>query len=369
MSEETEIRFEGVPSTPSDDDLNGAREAIPLWARLIEDGINKYASNLKMAEKYEEPKEDGATLEQAWNAYTSSGVERHLILARSVPEDQIEKIPHVTRCSPEEHIEFLKKLKSSIGELNTPTLHYDGKTGNCIRITDYDKKNDRFIYQDPRPGGSLLTKEKNMADVDAKEDGKYWSVTSKELKKVVYASFLLPHQWARLQGKNFDLMYDKWNNSVFYKHFNLKQLEVSSEQKTTSRILAPLAFKENVSIIVDSQDNGKIIKASLILNKSWIIDNFILALDISKGFIESFAPAPDSEIYNEISRAIWHLQNPNYILSMEDEDPDKSITARCVNTYMGSIRTASMNTDFGKLSFTNVKYNNKDFQKIEFTLF
>ncbi len=185
---------------------------------------------------------------------------------------------------------------------------------------------------------------------------------------MVFASFVFPHLWARIQGVDYDIVYDRWKESEFFKFVHLKQIDERAEQGMNRRLFAPGPFKDDISLIVDSNEGGKIMKASLLLNKDWMARNILLALDISKSFVTSFAPPPDKEEYGEISRALWNLRNPQFAMTVKETDPKESIVLGCVHAFMGSIGSASMTTDFGNLSFKNVTYEKEHIQEVEFIL-
>lgn len=185
---------------------------------------------------------------------------------------------------------------------------------------------------------------------------------------MVFASFVFPYLWSRAQGVDYDIIYDVWKESEFVKFFHLKQIDERSENGMNRRLFAPGPFKDYISLIVDSRESGKIMKALLLLNKDWMFRNILLALDISKSFVTSFAPPPDKEAYGEISSALWNLRNPQFAMKIKETDPKESIVFQCVHAFMGSIGSASMTTDFGNLSFKNVTYEKEHIQEIEFIL-
>src|SRR5262249_14715667 len=162
-----------------------------------------------------------------------------------------------------------------------------------ITITAYDGARNRFIYHDPWPERSLLVRENNTADVDAKPEGTRWSVTRQELERVVFAAFVFPHQWARVQGQDFDILYEQWRESEFFKRFGLRQLDEGAANGLVERVFAPGAFKDSITLSIASRPTGKITRASLSLDRDWVIANLPLALDLVKRFVMCFAPPPD----------------------------------------------------------------------------
>jgi hypothetical protein len=224
------------------------------------------------------------------------------------------------------------------------------------------------VYHDPWPERSLLCKENNMAGVDAQPDGTRWSVTAKELERVIFASFVFPQDWARLQGVDFDLTFERWRESNFFKAFQLKQTAERSENGMARKMFAAGPFKDSVTLIVDHWETSKIVRASLFLDKTWMTGNIGLALDISAGFVAAFAPAPDKAAYDEIKGALRSLRDPQSALALTRRDPGESRIVPCVRAFLGLAGRASMTTDFASLSFRNVAHEKEHIQEIEFTL-
>jgi hypothetical protein len=368
MPQESPVLFGGVPTTPSPQVFENARKNNPAWYQVLEKAYATFAARPENAGVYADPKGKGATLEQVWLSFTLYGLEPYCLLARPVPAQQIGRITRVVRQTPAELVQALMRLRDDAGAINATTLHYDGKTGHCIRLTAYDAGRDRFVYHDPWPERSLLCKENNMAGVDAQPDGTRWSVTARELERVIFASFVFPPDWARLQGVDFDLTFDRWRESNFFKAFLLKQTHERSEKGMTRRMFGAGRFKDSVTLMVDHWESGKIVRASLFLDKIWMAGNVGLALDISRNFVAAFAPAPDKAAYDEIGDALKSLRNPQSLLALKNRDPGESRIVPCIHAFMGLVERASMLTDFASLSFRNVAHEKERIQEIEFTL-
>jgi hypothetical protein len=368
MPQELPVLFGGVPTTLSPEVFENARKNNPAWSQILEKAYAAFAARPENAGVYADPTGKGATLEQSWLVFTLYGVEPYCLLARPVPAEQIGRITRVVRQTPPELVQTLMRLRDADGAINATTLHYDGRTGHCIRLTAYDAGRDRFVYHDPWPERSLLCKDNNMAGVDAQPEGTRWSVTAKELERVIFASFAFPHQWARLQGVDFDLTFERWRESEFFKAFHLKQTAERSENGMARRMFTAGPFKDSVTLIVDHWESGKIVEASLLLDKTWMAKNIALALDISRSFVAAIAPAPDRTAYDEIGAALRSLRNPQSALAMKNRDPGESTVVQCVHSFMGSVESASMTTDFASLSFRNVAHEQERLQEIEFAL-
>jgi hypothetical protein len=368
MPQESPVLFGGVPTTPSPEVFENARKNNPAWYQILEKAYAAFAARPESAGIYADPKGKGATLEQSWLVFTLYGVEPYCLLARPVPAEQIGRISRVVRQTPADLVQALTRMRDDAGAINATTLHYDGKKGHCIRLTAYDASQDRFVYHDPWPERSLLCKENNMAGVDAQPEGTRWSVTAKELERVIFASFVFPQDWARLQGVDFDLTVERWREGDFFKAFHVKQTAERSENRITRRMFAAGPFKDSVTLIVDHWESGKIVRASLFLDKTWMTGNIGLALDISAGFVAAFAPAPDKAAYDEIGGALRSLKDRQSALAMAKRDPGESSIVLCIHAFLGLVGRASMTTDFASLSFRNVAHEKERIQEIEFTL-
>ncbi len=177
MPENSAILFGGVPAIPPPEVFENARKNNPPWYQLMEKAYEALVARPENADILADLKGKGATLEQAWLVCTLFGIEPYCLLARPVPTEQIKRITRVVQYSAEQLIQALIKIQSATEQINAETLHYDGKTGHCIRIIAYDKERDRFIYHDPWPQRSLLCKENNLAGVDSQPEGTRWSVS------------------------------------------------------------------------------------------------------------------------------------------------------------------------------------------------
>jgi hypothetical protein len=362
------VLFGGLPGIPPAEVFANARKNNPPWYQALEAAYEKFATRPENVGIYADPKGKGATVEQAWLVFTLLGVEPYCVLAHPVPQNQTARITRLVRSTARQLVDALQAIQRAAGKIQASTLHYDGKTGHCITVQSYDQQRDRFVYHDPWPLKSLLCAENNIAGVDAQPEETNWSVTSAELEGVVFASFVLPHLWARLQGEQCDLMFEEWKQGEFFQYFHLKQTAERSENGMNRRMFSAGPFQDSVTLIIDYKDSGKIVQAVLLLDKQWIVNNLPLALDVGGGFIRAFAPGPDREAYVSISRALQSVRDPIAAMAMRNKNPEESQEIRCVHAFMGSIEKAAVRTDFGSLSFKNLAYNEQRIQEMEFTL-
>ena len=352
---EMPIRFGGTPEIPAPEVFERARRNQPPWFRALSEAYKKLAQSPESGGLYADPEGQGATPAQIWRVFTLFGVETYCVLTRKMPDDQTEGIRRLEHRTPEQLVEMLRKLQSLSEGVNVTTLHYDGATGHCIRITSYDPQRDRFIYHDPWPADSLLCKKNNLAFVDAQPEGGRWSVTAQELVRVIFASYIFPTQWAQLNGISFDLMYDHWQTSEFYRFFHLKLRDEQAGEGRKRRSFTAGPFKDNVSVVVDcTLDRGKIVSSKLVLDQDWAAGNLILAIDIAKSFVLSFAPLPDQKIFSDISRALWNLKDRSFVKDLP-RIPSDDPGIRCVQAFLGGIENMDVQTDFALLSVKNSK--------------
>lgn len=347
---DSEPVFSGQPEIPSPDVFQKARDSNPAWYKIIEQAYEQFAADPQHAGVYAQPKGRGATIQQTWLVFTLFGIETYCLLARPLPPAATQRITRLVNCSAAELIGTLKSIQAATNTLGVTVAHHDGKTGHCITLKAYDTARDRFIYHDPWPARSLLAAENNAAGVDAQSEGKLWSVTAPELERVVFAAFAFPHQWARAQKQDIDLLYDAWTKSEFFKFFHLRRLDERMEGEYAVRVFAPVAFTDTVAILVGCLDTGRIKHASLQLHTSWLIDNFPLALDLAKSFVTCFAPPPDRATYAEISEVLWSLRDPRNLMKIKDANPDESDAIRCVHALLGALESADVSTDLATLT-------------------
>jgi hypothetical protein len=356
------------PEIPAPEVFEKVRRGHPLWYRVLSQAYKQFAQSPENRGVYADPEGQGATPEQIWRFFGLFQVEPYCVLARAMPEDQVKGIGRLERRSPEQLVDILRNLQSSSGAVNAATLHYDGATGHCVHITDYDARRERFIYHDPWPADSLLCEKNNMAAVAAQqEDGGRWSVTAQELERVIFASYIFPTAWARLNGVDFDLFYDRWKESDFYQFFHLKLLDEHVENERKRRSFTAGPFKDSVSVVVECQDE-KIVSSGLILSQDWAAGNLMLAIDIAKSFVVAFAPSPDQGMFGGISRELQKIRKPDFIRALPRQESDDD-AVRCVQAFLGGIEEADVRTDFASLSVKNSKSEAGNRVELAFNLY
>ena len=109
-------------------------------------------------------------------------------------------------------------------------------------------------------------------------------------------------------------------------------------------------------------------KAVLLINKEWAVKNAMMALDLEKSFVSSFAPAPDKEAYDEIGLALWSLRGEKFAEEAKARIKNQTQAVQFLDAFMGSAENASMSTDFGSLSLNNIDHGQEHLQELEFAL-
>jgi hypothetical protein len=368
MPDHEEPIFSGVPTSPVSDALARARSRNPAWYQIMEQAYAQFAARPENVGIYADPKARGATIEQIWLVFTLFGIEPYCLLTRPLPAASTQRISRLVNCKPAQIIDALKAIQAANGEVNVPLAYHDGRNGHCIRVTAYDGERDRFIYHDPWPERSLLAKENNPAGVDAQPEGTRWSVTAQELERVAFAAFVFPSQWARVRGQEFDIAYEQWKESDFFKFFRLKQLDERVAGDRLQRTFAPGAFQQDIALEVECDQAGRIKRGTLRLTNDWTMGNFMLALDLAKSVITCFAPPPDRAKYDEIAAALWGLRDPRALTRARETDPNESDGMRCVHAFMGSLERAYVTTDFAHLAIEGATLGTRPARAIDIDL-
>ena len=373
MENNSEPTFGGTPTIPPPEVFERAQQNNPGWYQVLYKAYEQFAQRPENAGIYAVPGQRGATIQQIWLLHTALwGIEPYCLVAKPLPETATQRVTRLVNCSAAQLVEWLEVIQDADNKVIAPLAYHDGKMGHCITIKSYDPERDRFIYHDPWPERSLLAIENNAAEVNALPENDaetLWSITAQELERVVFATFLMPWQYARIQELQFELFDSEWRESEFFKFFHVKQLEETFEDDRVIRKFSAGPFKNDIALwVVAHKDSGRIHRASLRVRNEWFINNHSLALDIAKSFITSFAPPPDRATYAEIANALSKLRDPRFLLQAKDSDPNESNALSCIHALMGSLKSADVTTDFAKLSIEGVEDDSGAWRSIEFLL-
>ncbi len=351
MTTQPEPLFGGLPTIPAPDVFARARRTNPMWVQVLEQGYAQFAARPEARGIYPDPKGGGATIQQIWMFFTVFGTRMYCVLARPLADAQTVRIERLVKSTPKELVAWLQQLQQATGELNVVVAYHDGATGHCIRLVRYEAAGDRIVYHDPWPERSLLAKENNPAGIDAQPaEGRLWSVTSAELERVVFAAYLFPIQWARLQAQPVAQSFTAWTGSDFFKFFRLRKLAEHDADGLAHRVFAPGAFQQQIALVVSVDPATDVIrKASLRLRRDWLGANFPLALDLAKSFVLAFAPGPDRAVYEPVARLLASLTNRTELARVRDANPDESETVRLAQAFLGR-GDGNLSSDFALLS-------------------
>lgn len=364
MKNDGVVLFAGAQGTPPPEVFEEARRNNPIWYQVLEKAYEEFAKRPENREIYADPTGEGATLEQIRLVFTFMGVEPWCLLARPYPPERLERIPRHVVLEPDRLVAALKEIQAAAGSIAAEVAFHDGSRGHCITVKSYDAGADRFTYHDPWPGESLLCRANNSAGVDAVAQGKLWTITADELERVVFAAYVLPNMWARKQHAQCDVPFDQVTQGEFFGHFCLRQLEERAEQGVHRHWFAPTAFKDEVSLVVERLNDGKVVRALLTIDRAWMSKNMLLALDLVKSFIPAFSPPPDIDTYHHLSKTLWKMKRGGF-----PNDPGDSPVAGCIHAFLGNVREATLNTDLGMLTLRNVASDDKQIHELEFCLF
>ena len=207
------------------------KEGIKNVFDILEKAFIQLTSTDEAKAEYGDP-ERGASLVQAWR---TSGIFTGrwpiCLLAMETPGVSTEGIEKVVRMSSPQLVKTAKEILSLSGNTSIQILYYDGQTGHSVTLLRYDKQNSSFHYLDPWPDFSLLSKEYNAAGVDAQRiENNIWSVTEKELEKIITAAFIFKSLWAEYLGEKYFISSSEVKNIRFLELFPYKDHRFRAER-------------------------------------------------------------------------------------------------------------------------------------------
>jgi hypothetical protein len=364
--------FGGVPNVPGPEVFAKVQEGWAPEVKAFRAAYEQFARDPRSKGLYPDLGGKGATIEQIWNYMTIFGVEPYCFLARPMPADQIQGIRRLEQCSPQELIKSLARLGGYYAKMSVVTLIYDGSFGHCIYLKAHAPDRDRFIYFDPWPARSLLCEENNSAGVAAQPESPpggalghidRWSVTSAELASVIVASMLRPADWARLREINFNIYYDQWKDSDFFKFFHIRMLDEKTDGSITQRTFTAGPFKGPVTLVVRSIGNGQICSAKLSMEKNWFVQHILMALDLSRSFVLAFSPPPDRACYSELCESMSKFTDPSVHDSVSQQKYSLALQA-----FIGMREKGDIITDFATLWIANTVQEEQAFLELGFEL-
>jgi hypothetical protein len=284
------------------------------------------------------------------------------LLAAGKPSVATEAIERVIKANPKELTKTLSNILSLGSNVAVPVLYHDGNIGHCITLLKYNAETSRFTYVDPWPETSLLCKEYNAAEIDAKcVDKQLWSITSTELEKVVFAAFVFQHFWAEYNGKKYYTTYSEFRNSDFWSFFHITEKDRLSKEddgrQTTLIVLRTGGFQSEIKLEITLDQQQRLKEGRLKAKRSWLmgppygVNPF--ALDIVRSFIATLIPPPDQQRIDGLVAKLTNIKNPNYAKQLLMEERDNSVLQLALFTYLGAAQSCEWMLDFSGISMAN----------------
>lgn len=334
--------------------------ARPPWVKAQEAEADELRGTPEGREKYGDPVH-GATLPQAWRMqFAMTGFFKVCLQASGQPAASTDGIPAVVLIASADIRRALAQGFDDIEGFSAQLFAYDGRMGHAIALMGHNAGNHTFTYHDPWPEKSLLCREFNVKGVDAQPTGDgLWRITETELERVVFASFVMPTDWADLTGRTYRLKYRDLKGRDFWRFFHVRETGRQQEGARTRVVLQPGGFQSEIQLQIEMDKAEGIRKASLALRREWIvgptygIDPF--AADIAGSFIGAFLPEPDVPTGARYVHAIANLRLPQNAKAVIERrgQPDLSAEEELQLTYLGLMSERTILLTYGRINARN----------------
>lgn|GEM_PF-2194767 len=368
----------------------------PAKHSSVDDAYSKLTSTDEGKRLYGDP-EKGATIEQAWrNNGALTGVWPVCLLASERLSGPTDAINRVVKMKPQLLVETLAEMLD-LYRYPANVLYHDGYRGHAVAVCKYESKTSLFAYIDSWPGDSLLSKDLNAAGIDAQPrdylslqlpdiERPYWTITSKELEKVIVAAFVFPSVWSEHLGEKYYMTYDEFKSSDFWSWFQIKERDTSKTLTgNTVTYLEPGRFQSEVNLLVTLDKKNRVIQGILNLRRDWIIDSRYIpyglnpfALDIARSFIATIIPHPDRQrISNliellrtsEIAKLIHEAQDPDDIIQTLWKGRQNKMSYKALAAYLGTPPAFLQRFDFSDMSLINSKKEEHEWLEIDIRIY
>ena len=250
-------------------------------------------------------------------------------------------------------------------------MYHDGHIGHSIVLLKYDKDTGRFGYADPWPDYSLLCKDYNAAGVDAQFQNGSWSITSDELKKVIFVAFVERPLWSEYTGEKYYMTYDEFTASDFWTFFHITEVDRTQNNDNTLVRLKPGGFQSEIELSVVVNQNNRLVKGLLDVKRSWLIGPPYglnpLALDIVRSFIAVLIPPTDQEAASGLINMLRQIPTQAYTEQMVNEGPEKSYLHRALFTYLGPSPNFETTFQFSNMLMENLSLDGEDWLQTQVT--
>jgi hypothetical protein len=344
----------------------------PLWVELIEKAFVQLTSTDEGKQLYGDP-DKGATVEQAWRANGLLGKLPICLLSTDQPLVATNAITRVIKMNSREGVDTLIDLFGMNESMAYPILYHDGHLGHSVTLLEYDKGTLRFTYHDPWPSTSLLCKDFNAAGVDAQPQNGYWSITSAELEKVIFAAFIQPPLWSEYMGEKYYMSYDGFTTSEFMAFFHLTEVD-RKKQGDNSNIVIILktgGFQSEIDLSVTVNQKSRLVEGLLSVKRNWVLGPPYglnpFALDIVRSFIATLIPPYDQDATSGIVNMLHQIVNPAYAKQLVNEGVEKSILHQALFTYLGQSPSFEASFQYSNMSMKNLTRNDDDWLQIQIT--
>lgn len=344
-----------------------------LWVELIEEAFVKLTSTDEGKQLYGDP-EKGATVEQSWRANSLlTGKLPVCLLSTDQPPVATSAIDRVVKMNSKEVVNTLVDLFEMKEKMAFPSLYYDGHLGHAITLLKYDKEASRFIYHDPWPDYSLLCKDFNAANVDAQPQNGRWSITSTELKRVIFAAFIERPLWSEYVGEKYYMTYDEFTTSDFWRFFHLTEVDrkKQSDGNHTIITLRTGGFQSNIDLNVTINQKNRLVGGLLSTKRSWVLGPPYglnpFALDIVRSFIATLIPPADQDRASELVNMFHQVTNPAYAEQLINTGTENSMLQRALLTYLGLSPSFETPFQYSNISMKNLAHDGEDWLQTQIT--
>ena len=343
----------------------------PKWLEVLEQAFVQLTATEEGKQLYGDP-EKGGSVEQVWRTNgLLTGKLPVCLLSTDQPAVTTDAIDRVIKMTSAQVVQTLAELFATGEKVAFSILYHDGHLGHSVTLLEYDSTNQRFTYHDPWPGDSLLAKDYNAAGVDAQPKDDYWSVTSAELEKVIFAAFVLRALWSEYVGEKYFMTYDEFTASDFWKFFHIKEAARQDDNGQTNVTLKPGGFQSEIEMSVTLNEKNRLTAGLLRVKRSWVIGPphgvNPLALDIVRSFIRTLTPPPDQDQVASLVNMLREIQNPTYANQLVEEGPDKSFEHLALFTYLGPSPSCEAVFPYSKISLKNLNHNGADWLETQIT--
>ncbi len=223
----------------------------------------------------------------------------------------------------------------------------------------YDNHESRFTYHDPWPGESLLCRDFNAAGVDARPKGGYWTISSDELERVIFAAFVRRPLWSEYMGEKYFIAYDEFGASDFWTFFHLAEVGRRGRDDGGGVLvmLKPGGFQSDIDLHVAVGREDRLVEGLLSVRRSWAIGPPFglnpFSLDIVRSFIAALAPPPDRDAVSGLVNLFHQVNNQAHAKRLIGEGPGASPLHRALFTYLGSSPSFDMILNYSSIHMKN----------------